>query len=57
MYLLMNIIRRMMKMTRNTHGGGAQTNINGLRFEAETSLEDVLQDAGYKVINKEVYEI
>ena len=45
-----------MKMTRNTHGGGAQTNINGLRFEDETSLEDVLQDAGYKVINKEVFD-
>ncbi len=52
----MNIIRRMMSMTRNTHGGGAQTNINGLRFEAEMSLEDVLQEAGYKVINKEVYD-
>lgn len=32
-------------MTRipNTHGGGAKTNINGLRFEQTTSLNDALQ--------------
>lgn len=46
----------MMKMTRNTHGGGAQTNINGLRFEKKISLDDVLQAAGYKVIDKKVYD-
>lgn len=44
-----------MKMTRNTHGGGAQTNINGLRFEKKISLDDVLQEAGYTVIDKKVY--
>lgn len=42
-------------MTRNTHGGGAQTNINGLRFEKKISLDDVLQEAGYTVIDKKVY--
>lgn len=32
-------------MTRipNTHGGGAKTNMNGLRFEQTTSLNDALQ--------------
>lgn len=33
----------------NTHGGGAQTNINGLQFEQTTSLQDVLKLAGYTV--------
>lgn len=27
----------------NTHGGGAKTNKNGLRFEQTTSLKDALQ--------------
>ncbi|WP_251423567.1 hypothetical protein [Veillonella agrestimuris] len=33
----------------NTHGGGAQTNINGLQFEQTTSLQDALELAGYTV--------
>lgn len=39
----------------NTHGGGAQTNRNGLRFEQTTSLNDALTNAGYRVINYVVY--
>jgi hypothetical protein len=42
-------------MTRNTYGGGAQTNINGLRFEKKISLDDVLKQAGYDVVDKKVY--
>jgi hypothetical protein len=45
----MNIIRRMMKITRNIHCGGAQTNINRLRFEEKISPDDVLKRAGYDV--------
>lgn len=39
----------------NTHGGGAQTNKNGLHFEQTTSLNDALVNAGYNVINHVVY--
>lgn len=51
----MNIIRRMMKITRNIHCGGAQTNINSLRFEEKISPDDVLKRAGYDVVDKKVY--
>lgn len=51
----MNIIRRMMKITRNIHCGGAQTNINRLRFEKKISPDDVLKRAGYDVVDKKVY--
>ena len=36
-------------MPINTHGGGARTNANGLRFEQETSLESALKSAGYTI--------
>lgn len=39
----------------NTHGGGAQTNKNGLHFEQTTSLDNALICAGYEVINRIVY--
>lgn len=42
-------------MARNTHGGGANTNYYGLAFEQETSLEEALEEAGYNVINHQVY--
>ena len=45
-------------MTRqpNHHGGGAQTNANGLLFEQTTSLNDVLINAGFQILNQyEVY--
>jgi len=38
-------------MTINTHGGGARTNLNGLAFEQNTSLEQALIESGYRVIN------
>lgn len=31
----------------NKHGGGAQTNVNGLQFEQDTSLNTALINAGY----------
>lgn len=34
-------------MPINTHGGGANTNSNGLAFEQDTSLETALETAGY----------
>lgn len=33
----------------NTHGGGAQTNINGLKFERETQLSEAMAAAGFTV--------
>ena len=40
----------------NTHGGGAQTNINGLKFERETSFEKALANAGYFVEDCKIYK-
>lgn len=45
-----------MLRTHNIFGGGAQTNINGLQFERDTSLDEALINAGYDVINYEVYD-
>lgn len=39
----------------NTGGGGAQTNINGLHFEQNTSLEKSLIKAGFYVDNYELF--
>lgn len=36
-----------MPRKKNTVGGGANTNVNGLGFEQETSLEEALLDAGF----------
>ena len=44
-----------MSRTPNTHGGGARTNQNGLLFEQNTSLDAVLYNAGYTVIDHVVY--
>lgn len=33
----------------NKHGGGAQTNRNGLHFEQTTSLNDALIASGYTI--------
>ncbi|MDE5764048.1 MAG: hypothetical protein K2I00_03685, partial [Ruminococcus sp.] len=40
----------------NIHGGGANTNVNGLHFEQTTSLNDVLIDNGFIVNNGEVHD-
>ena len=32
----------------NTHGGGAQTNKNGLKFEQDTSLHTAVVNAGFR---------
>jgi hypothetical protein len=34
---------------KNIYGGGAQTNINGLKFEQETNLNDVLVNMGFTI--------
>ncbi len=39
----------------NTHGGGAQTNINGLHFEQTTSLDAALKEHGYNISSHSVY--
>lgn len=39
----------------NIHGGGAQTNKNGLAFEQTTSLDAALEAAGYTVLHHQVY--
>lgn len=39
----------------NTAGGGAQTNINGLHFEQNTSLEKSLIKSGFYVENSELF--
>lgn len=45
-----------MPRTPNTHGGGALTNANGLRFEQTTSLDNALQNNGYIISESgEVY--
>ena len=41
-------------MAINRYGGGAKTNINGLTFEQETSLADVLIDAGYTITDRNI---
>lgn len=41
-------------MAVNKYGGGARTNINGLNFEQETSLEESLLNAGYIVTEKNI---
>lgn len=38
-----------MSKTPNTHGGGANTNLNGLHFEQTTSLDKALKNAGYNI--------
>jgi len=40
----------------NIFGGGSRTNINGLKFERDTSLEEALINAGYIIKRDEVYD-
>ena len=42
-------------MAINTHGGGANTNKFGLKFEQDTSLSEALINAGYRVVGNNVY--
>lgn len=42
-------------MAINTHGGGANTNAHGLKFEQDTSLNAALSKAGYSVVGCKVY--
>ena len=43
-------------MAINRYGGGARTNRNGLLFEQETSLEEALINAGYRINNRNVVQ-
>ncbi len=45
-----------MQRQANFHGGGAQTNANGLHFEQTTDLNEALIEAGYSIVNGEVYD-
>lgn len=36
----------------NTYGGGVNTNINGLKFENDTLLNDALLNAGFQIRNE-----
>lgn len=38
----------------NTVGGGSQTNVNGLAFEQETTLEDALLKAGFILTDDDI---
>ena len=40
----------------NTHGGGARTNANGLRFEQTSDLDTALIEAGYTISGHKVYD-
>jgi hypothetical protein len=40
----------------NKAGGGATTNLHGLKFEQTTSLENALKLNGYRVIDDEVFK-
>lgn len=44
-----------MSRTPNIHGGGAQTNKNGLSFEQATSLNDALEQAGYTIFGPHIF--
>lgn len=39
----------------NVYGGGANTNVNGLKFEQTTSLDSTLVRKGFEIIDNEVY--
>jgi len=46
----------MAKKNKNIHGGGARTNLHGLKFEQITSLKDSLRKVGgFKIKKNEVY--
>ena len=46
-----------MARKKNTYGGGNVTNLNGLHFEQQTSLDEALVSAGYFINKyKEVYK-
>ena len=45
-----------MARSPNTHGGGANTNVNGLKFERGTSLNDALEKAGYNIKDFHVFK-
>lgn len=43
-------------MAKNVHGGGANTNINGLKFEQETDIKKVLlKIEGYRLNGNDVF--
>ena len=45
-----------MNRMHNIYGGGNKTNENGLKFERDTSLDDVLINAGYTIKDFYVYD-
>ena len=45
-----------MGRAHNIYGGGNQTNVNGLEFERDTSLDEALANEGYRVVDCDVYD-
>ena len=45
-----------MSRMHNIFGGGSKTNVNGLKFERDTSLDEALIKAGYEINNFEVWD-
>ena len=45
-----------MSRMHNIFGGGSKTNVNGLKFEWDTSLDEALIKVGYKINNFEVWD-
>ncbi len=45
-----------MTKKNNTHGGGSQTNANGLAYELETSLDEFLKSEGYSIVDNEIFD-
>lgn len=42
-------------MAKNIHGGGANTNKNGLHFEQQTDLVTALKNSGYEVEGNDIF--
>ena len=40
----------------NIYGGGSKTNVNGLEFERDTSLDEALENKGYRIVDGDVYD-
>ena len=45
-----------MSRMHNIYGGGSKTNVNGLEFERDTSLDEALENEGYHIVDGDVYD-
>ena len=45
-----------MARKKNVHGGGAQTNLNGLKFEQDTDIKNLLSGFSFfNLVGEEIY--